>query len=271
MTYNDHMTKTVRVLSLGAGVQSSALCYMYQLEKLKDFPDFAVFADTQAEPQEVYSFLKKLQKDITIFPIYTATKGDLRDHPNKIPFFVRHPNGKKGMGWRQCTNDFKVQVVIKKIRDILGYKPRQRWKHHIEMVMGISYDEIGRKKTPQEKWRTNAYPLIDKGLTRQDCIDFCKSYKLNPPRSACIMCPYRSKKEWAHMKKQHPKDFEAACQYDEKIRLSATRMGKGLSLEQYIRPELIPLRNIDLDHLTDNKQMDLQFGMANECEGMCGV
>ena len=95
--------KTVRVLSLGAGVQSSTLCYLYERSRLKNPPDFAIFADTQAEPKEVYTFFKKLKEDIKSFPIYVGTKGDLKKQPQKIPFFVRHPDGKRGMGWRQCT------------------------------------------------------------------------------------------------------------------------------------------------------------------------
>jgi len=43
------------VLSLGAGVQSSALALMLENKDINyPMPDFAVFADTQSEPQEVY-------------------------------------------------------------------------------------------------------------------------------------------------------------------------------------------------------------------------
>ena len=44
----------VRVLSLGAGVQSSTLAFLYQNGVLKPAPHFAIFADTQTEPKAVY-------------------------------------------------------------------------------------------------------------------------------------------------------------------------------------------------------------------------
>ena len=104
----------IKVLSLGAGVQSSALALAFE-NKEKGFehpPDFAIFADTQAEPNEVYYFLEKIKKLIS-FPIYEASAGDLSKAPHKIPFFIKRPDGKRGMGWRQCTNEYKIQVVNK--------------------------------------------------------------------------------------------------------------------------------------------------------------
>ena len=262
----------VRVLSLGAGVQSSALCYMYERGDLDGRPDFAVFADTQREPAEVYEFFEKLKREIWSFPIYVATKGDLGEWPNKIPFFLKHPNGKRGMGWRQCTNDFKIQVVNKEVRRVLGYRPRQRWRHHIEMIMGISCDEAQREKISQDKWRTNVYPLLEGWMTRQDCIDYCKSIGVTPPRSACYFCPYRSKREWAEMKKNHPEDFQRAVEYDRFIRTDAAKRqgAKAQSrLPQYLSYDLVPLDEMDLSHI--DPKSEFEHGMGNECEGMCGV
>lgn len=44
------MEKQWNVLSLGAGVQSSALALMASAGEIGPMPDFAVFADTQDEP-----------------------------------------------------------------------------------------------------------------------------------------------------------------------------------------------------------------------------
>mgnify|MGYP006407382703 CR=1 FL=1 len=48
---------TLRVLSLGAGVQSSVLALM-AAKGLVTKPDVAIFADTQWEPQSVYDHLQ---------------------------------------------------------------------------------------------------------------------------------------------------------------------------------------------------------------------
>lgn len=45
------------VISLGAGVQSSTMALMAGKGELTPMPDFAVFADTQAEPADVYKWL----------------------------------------------------------------------------------------------------------------------------------------------------------------------------------------------------------------------
>jgi len=56
----------VRVLSLGAGVQSSTLAFLYQNGVLKPAPHFAIFADTQTEPKAVYDYLELLKKKILL-------------------------------------------------------------------------------------------------------------------------------------------------------------------------------------------------------------
>ena len=52
------------VLSLGAGVQSSTLALMCEIGQITPKPDLAVFADTQAEPQEVYDWLARTKNKI---------------------------------------------------------------------------------------------------------------------------------------------------------------------------------------------------------------
>jgi hypothetical protein len=41
-----------RIISLGAGVQSSAMLLMALEGRFEDMPDCAIFADTQDEPKE---------------------------------------------------------------------------------------------------------------------------------------------------------------------------------------------------------------------------
>ena len=88
------VTTETKVLSLGAGVQSSALALAFERGEtgFKNPPHFAVFADTQAEPKEVYDFLKKLQQTITKFPIFVATAGDLGAAPHKICLLYTSPS-----------------------------------------------------------------------------------------------------------------------------------------------------------------------------------
>src|SRR6266550_8880108 len=68
----------LRILSLGAGVQSSTLLLMACEGELQI--DAAIFADTQWEPWWVYQHLDGLEKVAKAagIPIYRVTIGDLR-------------------------------------------------------------------------------------------------------------------------------------------------------------------------------------------------
>ena len=50
------------VLSLGAGVQSTAMALMAAKGEITPMPDIAIFADTQAEPKSVYEHLEWLKR-----------------------------------------------------------------------------------------------------------------------------------------------------------------------------------------------------------------
>ena len=66
----------LRVLSLGAGVQSTTLARMTAHGEITPMPDYAIFADTQAEPLAVYSHLARLTLQLP-FPVCIVTAGSL--------------------------------------------------------------------------------------------------------------------------------------------------------------------------------------------------
>ena len=156
---------TMRILSLGAGVQSSCLALMAQEGLTKHKPDYMIFADTGWEPKFVYEHVEYLKKAITICPIITVERGNIREDlikaanpepgsreeeksfagrvPNP-PLFAARPGGKVGMLYRQCTHDYKVIPIQKKIRELLGVKPRHRVKKgtEVEQWIGISLSLI---------------------------------------------------------------------------------------------------------------------------------
>ena len=116
--------KTLTVISLGAGVQSSTMAIMAAKGDLPPV-DCAIFADTGNEPKMVYAYLELLKK-ILPYPVHIVSKGnimqDMLDAKGKsnfvvAPYFTQNKiTGKKGMVMRQCTNDYKIQV-IKKIKN----------------------------------------------------------------------------------------------------------------------------------------------------------
>ncbi len=69
----------LRVLSLGAGVQSTTLALMAAHGEIGPMPDCAVFADTGWEPKAVYEYLDWLRSpNVLPFPVHIVSAGDLR-------------------------------------------------------------------------------------------------------------------------------------------------------------------------------------------------
>ena len=64
--------KTLRVLSLGAGVQSSTLALMIHKGEIP-MVDCAIFADTQAEPPKVYEWLKFIKETVN-YPVHIVSQ-----------------------------------------------------------------------------------------------------------------------------------------------------------------------------------------------------
>jgi hypothetical protein len=258
--------ETATVLSLGAGVQSSALLLMSDRGDC-EIADFAVFADTQVEPPEVYAWLDYLQSKVSI-PVYRTTKGDIvadtlaEGRSASLPYFTRDASGKPGIAQRQCTKEYKLEPVYKEIRRELGYKPGERVKHEVRVLVGISCDESHRMKAPMHPWVTNVYPLVDQWKSRAWAREYVEDkLGMTPPRSACFICPYHSNVEWRDIRSKSPDLWQRAVEFDRQIRRRPM-----LDADCYLHSDRVPLDQVDL---TENRaQLDM-FG--NECEGMCGV
>jgi hypothetical protein len=261
-------------LSLGAGVQSSALLVLSCTDDRVPRPDVAIFSDTGDEPEYVYGYLKLLTEWAKPYgvEIVTATAGVLSEHALgrskfvPIPLYTLHKDGTKGMLRRQCTSEYKITPINKKVRSLLGYKPRQRMKHKVRAMLGISTDEMIRMKASWDKWVTNCYPLIDLGISRSMCYKIMADAGLpEPKKSACIYCPYHDDAQWQWMKDELPIEWEKAVAFDEAIR---NKTMKGAEAPAFVHRSCVPLSEA-LFNANDPNQVE--FGFINECEGMCGI
>ena len=144
----------LRVLSLGAGVQSSTLALMAASGDIEPF-DCAVFADTQGEPASVYAWLDWLESKLP-YPLHRVSAGSLEDREvtvrrsarsgnlwmkNSIPAFVDKGSGKKpGMLGRKCTADFKIAPITRELRKLVGIKrtPKDKSLVLVNQAIGIS-------------------------------------------------------------------------------------------------------------------------------------
>ncbi|MGQ9367713.1 hypothetical protein [Azospirillum sp. ST 5-10] len=266
---------TLRVLSLGAGVQSTTMALMAAHGEIEP-PDFAVFADTGAEPAPVYEHLRWLMSgNVLPFPVHIVSRGNLRSNLLEgvnadghrfvsIPFHGRAPAGKPMMARRQCTEEYKLKPIRRFIRDRLGVKrPRPG---SCTMLVGISRDEVERMKPSRVKYITNTHPLIDLGLRRWDCLRWLERNGYpTPPKSACCECPFRKNEEWRWLRDNDPAGFAAACAVDAALRANG-RAGR-FEAALYLHRSLVPLAEADIRSDEDRGQLD----WISECEGMCGV
>lgn len=286
-----------RILNLGAGTQSSVLLVMADRGEIEPV-EVAIFADTQAEPREVYEHLDWLEKQVKI-PIVRVSEGNLeadsiafRQHRftvneagrksyASIPLFILNPDGSPGMVRRQCTYQYKIMPIERYIRrSVLGLKKGQRISTGttVTQVYGISFDERNRAKNGNgdPKSMRRSYPLVDMKLTRGQVIALAKKWFPDRvfPRSACVFCPYHSDAEWRRMQAAAPDEWERAVKFDHAIR-DADQKGqdqrKMLVGAPFVHAKRIPLDQVDL-RTDDEKYGQLTIeGFANECDGMCGV
>jgi len=270
------MTIRLRVISLGAGVQSSTLALMAAHGEISPIPDAAIFADTQSEPAAVYRHLEWLES-VLPFPVYRVSTGSLRQSilsamAGHSRMDARPPfhTARGGMLNRQCTADYKIDPIQRKIRELIGLLPRQRGPKTpaVEQWIGISLDEVIRARPARKRYVVNRWPLIEARMSRHDCLRWCERHGYpTPPKSACTFCPYHSDAQWRALRDDDPESFADAVAIDQAIRNGiGPRLPNGGGW--FVHRSCVPLADVDLSTLADHGQLDL-FG--NECEGMCGV
>lgn len=273
------------IISLGAGVQSSTMALMASRGEILPMPDAAIFADTQAEPASVYRWLDWLEKQLP-FPVHRVSKGDMtadmllvRDRKNRmskysaqwarslIPGFIKNPDGTRGIMGRQCTQNYKIAPIEKKMKELADIKRGEKQVKVISWI-GISLDEAHRMKPARTRWNQNRWPLIDIRMRRSDCLNWMevRGYP-TPPRSACIYCPFHSNIEWRRLRDEEPEEWKRAVQFEHDLQRVKAQVynSKGIP---YLHSSLLPLEDVDLSVPSDYGQTDL-FG--NECTGTCGV
>lgn len=260
---------TLRILSHGGGVQTSTLLFMAARGEI-DPIDAAIMGDPKNEPHEVYEYLNYASA-MTSIPIYVPSKGDILDHIRRSK---SEPDGKQivtlpyymadgGQMMRTCTKALKIDAVTQQVRELLGLSKGQRVPKDIrvEVLIGISTDEKQRAGGfAAEPWQSVRYPLLENDMSFASCIRWLeeRQYK-RPPRSRCIVCPYRSNESWRSLTAD---EFELACEIDDLLRADG-KPPRGMKSLPFLHRDRIPLRDVDLSRVDLFEEED--------CMGACGV
>lgn len=270
-------------LSLGAGVQSSCLALMAAKGEIGPMPDAAIFADTQAEPASVYRWLDWLETQLP-FPVVRVTRGSItaeslkvrtfKNDPERkwvkslIPAFIENPDGTKGIMGRQCTWSYKVEMLEKTARKLAEIKRGQK-DVTVTQWIGISWDELQRMKHGRKPWVQHRWPLIERKMTRRHCLEWMEANGFpEPPRSACMYCPFHSDYEWRRLRDEEPVAFAASVQFEKDLQAAKAQTDNQRGIP-YLHSSLKPLDTVDFS--TDIERGQGAFDFNAECAGMCGV
>lgn len=317
----------LNILSCGAGVQSTTV-YLMSCMGLLPKLDHTIFSDTGWEPKAVYTHLAWLQSlsdnsvaasygldPARVCPIEVVSCGSSIRSDTMVaqvrgkaidgqrwasmPLYTLEPNkDKEGQIKRQCTSEYKIEPIERRIKELLGLATRSRYPKTLQVRhwFGISADEFTRCRKPvtREKkqtgtdllgepifetitkpilWKSHFYPLLafefigDKTrkawelpcLDREGCFAWLDANGFpRPPRSACIGCPFRGRDEWLSLT---PEEFEDACEVDEAIRNSG-----GMRGQMFLHRSCVPLREVDFTIIDPS-----DTGMLQACMGDCNT
>lgn len=226
----------LKILSCGAGMQSSALHLMAcenamarHAGKLLPWPavpiyDVSIFCDLGFEPPWVMNQVKFLEDAgrscgipfvILPSPLYQDFINNFGERRTiSVPWWTIRDDGHKSKMPRNCTIDYKVQIIAKYVKwTLLGYKKWQRLnpadvKAH-EMHMGFSYEERRRCRENSNPLFVNHFPLVEMKMTRADNYAYIKDvWGLETRASACTFCPFHRNYFFMYLKEHEPEQYQ---------------------------------------------------------------
>ena len=232
----------MKILSFGAGMQSTALALMSCQNGTAEtsvFPlvpvyDDVVFCDLGMEPPWVMKqveFTRRACEEAGIH--FTVLKSPLHEdfmqnfgerRTISIPWWTVKEDGHKSRMPRNCTLDYKVNVISKYVRwELLGYKKGQRLREEDkkahEMHMGFSYEEKRRCKESPNSMFINRFPLVEMQLVRADNYAYIRDvWGLETKASACTFCPFHRNYFFQYLKENEQEEYRRLIEVDELLR-----------------------------------------------------
>lgn len=190
-----------KYLSHGMGVNSTALMLLL----IDDGLEFeSVFSDTGCEKPETYEYLKLLREEgYKITRIIPQVKEKGVTYTNLYDYFWSW-QGIPIIHRRQCCAKFKKQPIDKYV------------KQPCDVMLGYDFNERKRRHTKNRKQIVFTFPLIERKITRDQCIKIIKDHGLPIPiNSSCYFYPFKSKKQWKHLRDIHPELFKKAMKLEQ--------------------------------------------------------
>lgn len=243
------------LISFGGGVNSAAMTILLVNEGWRG-P--AVYADTGCDWPETYCYMDYFEREwlkprgleVTRLGADYRAQVPGRDTRTLVEY-CEHYRITPFPGTRWCTVGWKVDVL-------------NHWaaEHNIDtQLIGIASDERHRQKG-------RVCPLIDRGITRQGCIEIIKAARLDvPQKSGCYICPFQTWGQFRELYHRHTDLYERAANLE---RLAAARRGETTQLRVGGAMTLDQFRErIDMqDNWLDDAELD---GLLEYKPCTCGL
>ena len=195
-------------LSYGGGVNSTAMLLLLHDES-QQFE--SIYIDHGCDWPETREYVRRFAEKYPITILTPQVQGynnlyEYADHYKMIPSRRK----------RWCSDKFKVSVI------------NQYVKKPCFSLIGFSIDESHRAKIQYEDGIENRFPLIEREIDRNECIEIIKKHGLPMPiKSGCWFYPYQRIEQWKKLRRQHP-DLYCRAKHLEDQEIEARRkIGKG--------------------------------------------
>lgn len=220
----------------GGGVDSTAIAVLICQGELPP-PDYAWIVDVGYEPSTTWDYVANvLQPRLAAVGVtlqilrssdYTQTDLVRGGYPT-IPAYRKLADGRIQKLHTHCSSGWKERVAQRWLRD-QGVKAVEQW-------VGIAAEETRRVRESSHAWVRLRYPLIERGMTRADCVYLIgqAGWPL-PERTSCWLCPHRSQGDWRRLAARNPSDFARAVEAERLIQATNPdvylhRSGKPLAV-----------------------------------------
>ncbi len=177
--------------------------------------------------------------------------------------------------WEKQVADAKRQNKKDGEKRPIPMRPEYAWRDCQDdplmiIWIGISWDEATRMKDPIKYWTNNRYPLVDTFTTRRDCLNWMKNRGFpQPPRSACVFCPFHSDAEWRRLRDLEPAEFARAVEFEKKYQAAKIATVSRKGFVPFLHDTRVSLSQVNFN--TEEEMGQCSLNLRYDCEGMCGV
>lgn len=250
--YKDGIPETkYKILSWSGGIQSTTLAVMSAFGDLPPV-DLLIYSDIGNEWNVVTEIMNTYREWFESKGMTVKTVRPEKNILDEIDEEIYIPAWTESGGplSRACVWRYKLRPIRWYLREYAGFHPTKAphpKANTFEMWLGMTTEEMRRTFPSLKKYIFHRYHLIEQNMSRNDCFDYIRDKGLPiPPKTSCVICPYRRAIEWAQIRDTSPKQWQQAIEIDHKIRHAMEGRRKG-SNKIYLWKGKKPLDEVDLE------------------------